>query len=66
MKLSNKDLLIILGIVVAVVITLTTVVYQDHQSAAKKSSLPASNGASIHRVTTKIIGTVVGRVEELK
>jgi hypothetical protein len=36
MRLSNRDILLMIGIVVAVVITLTTIVYRDQMEAAKK------------------------------
>ena len=36
MRLSHRDILLLIGIVVAVVITLTTVVYRDRMDAAKK------------------------------
>jgi len=36
MRLSNRDILLLIGIVVAVVITLTTVVYRDRLDTVKK------------------------------
>jgi len=36
MRLSNRDILLLVGIVVAVVITLTTVIYRDRLDTVKK------------------------------
>lgn len=36
MRLSNRDILLLVGIVVAVVVTLTAVVYRDQAAAAKR------------------------------
>ena len=36
MRLSNRDLILVMGIVVAVVITLTALVYKDQVAAAKQ------------------------------
>lgn len=36
MRLSNRDILLLIGIVVAVVITLTTVIYRDRLETVKK------------------------------
>ncbi|HEX8059408.1 MAG TPA: hypothetical protein VF473_00665 [Cyclobacteriaceae bacterium] len=36
MRLSNRDILLLIGIVVAVVITLTTVIYRDRLDTVKK------------------------------
>lgn len=49
MKLSAKDLLILLGIVVAVIITLTTLVYSD-QTAFKKAELPSAKKTSLQHL----------------
>ena len=50
MRLSNRDLLLLAGIVVAVIVTLTTLVYSDHIFAKEKdlprkstSLLPSAN-----------------------
>jgi hypothetical protein len=49
MKLSAKDLLILLGIVVAVIITLTTLVFSD-QTAFKKAELPPVKKTSLQQL----------------
>ncbi len=49
MKLSNRDILLFLGIVVAVVITFTTLVHREHEPAAKvkkEISLPKKTAHS--------------------
>lgn len=57
MKLSNKDLLILLGIVVAVIITLTTWVYTDHTAA--KAELPATKKTSLNQITADMLRKVM-------
>ena len=39
MRLSNKDIVLIIGIVVAVIITVTTVVYREHLFASAREML---------------------------
>jgi len=58
MKLSNKDLLILLGIAVAVIITLTTWVYTDQTAA--KAELPTTRKTSLNQITTDMLKKVVG------
>jgi len=36
MRLSNRDIVLVIGIVVALVVTLTTLVYRDQLEAAKR------------------------------
>ena len=38
MRLSHKDLLLLIGILVAVIITVTTLVYQETSAITKQSS----------------------------
>lgn len=41
MRLSNRDIILVIGIVVAVVVTLTTLVYRERLEQAKKEiSIP--------------------------
>jgi cell division protein FtsN len=61
MKLSNKDLLILLGIAVAVIITLTTLVYTD--TTVKKASLPEAKKTSFNHFASEILKKVVSKTE---
>jgi hypothetical protein len=60
MKLSNKDLLILLGIAVAVIITLTTLVFTD-QAAVKKAELPATEKTAVSQMAKQLIGRAIRR-----
>jgi len=60
LKLSHKDLILLLGIVVALVIAFTTWVYSDFQSKAslskpleKKTSLNAASAVFIQKLIKK-------------
>lgn len=58
MRLSNRDILLVIGIVVAAIITLTALVYRDQQAAAKKEMLvpkKTSMASMAHRLI-EIIG----------
>lgn len=55
MRLSSKNLLLILGVVVAIVVTLTTIVYRDQASTTKREmQAPApkktSQNSTAHRI----------------
>ena len=58
MRLSNRDILLLIGIVVAIVITLTTVVYRDRAETARKA-IPAkkTSMAFVVRKVIELIGT---------
>ncbi len=59
MRLSNRDIVLLIGVVVAVVITLTTVVYRDRLEAARKEIAPpkkTSMAALAHKLID-FIGT---------
>ena len=64
MKLSNRDLLLLAGIVVAVIVTLTTFVYSD-EIFAKQRELPRKT-TSFLSAAHKILEFVSGRVETPK
>lgn len=49
MRLSTRDLLVLLGIVVAVIITLTTLVYTDASQGTKKAELPKAGKTAFHK-----------------
>lgn len=53
--------MLIVGIAVAVVITLTTIVYHDQQAAARKLETPAKT--SINRTAIEVIKKLADRVE---
>ena len=44
MKLSHRDLLLLLGILVALIIGLTTLVYQESTNYGRQTSTPAKSG----------------------
>jgi hypothetical protein len=54
MRLSNRDILLVIGIVVALVITLTTLVYRDQLSAVKRE-LNAPKKTSMTSLAHKLI-----------
>lgn len=58
MKLSSKDILILLGIAVAVIITLTTLVYTD-QKTIKKAELPGSGKTALHQFAKELFNRAV-------
>ena len=49
MKLSQKDVLLLIGILVAMIITLTTVVYKDNGKESKQTTLPAKTSVNAVR-----------------
>ncbi len=62
MKLSQKDLLVFLGIVVAVIIGLTTLVFSDG-TMARQTDLPEVNKTSLHQLTTDLLKKVTNRAQ---
>jgi hypothetical protein len=62
MKLSNKDLLILLGIVVAVIITLTTLVYTE-QAAGNKAEVSPPKRTSLNQITTDLLIKTIDKVK---
>jgi hypothetical protein len=54
MRLSNRDLVLVIGIVVAVVITLTALVYKD-QVAAAKQELRTPRKTSLNATAHKLL-----------
>jgi len=62
MKLSQKDLLIFLGIVVAVIIGLTTLVFSDGK-LAREAELPEVRKTSLNQVATDLLKKVTHRAQ---
>lgn len=54
MRLSNRNILLVLGIVVAVVVTLTTLVYQEKASAEKRE-VPQQKKTSLNITAHRVI-----------
>jgi hypothetical protein len=61
MKLSHKDLLLLIGILVAVIIALTTLVYREDATGTKQSATPqqksnidASPSVMVERLLSRI------------
>lgn len=54
MRLSNRNILLVIGIVVAVVVTLTTLVYQEKVSA-EKGGVPAGKKTSLNTTAHRLI-----------
>jgi hypothetical protein len=65
MRLSNRNILLAIGIVVAVVVTLTTLVYKDRQ-AAGKSGLPAPKKTSLNTTAQRVIEFITRQVDTPK
>lgn len=57
MRLSNKDLVLVIGIVVALVITLTALVYKD-QVAAVKNEIVAPKKTSWNSTVHRFIDAI--------
>ncbi|MEJ0029642.1 MAG: hypothetical protein WDO15_04430 [Bacteroidota bacterium] len=55
MRLSNRDIILLIGIVVAIVITLTTVVYRDHMEAARKEIITPKKTSMAMVVVRKLV-----------
>ena len=59
MKLSYKDLLLLIGILVAVIIAFTTLVYRDrtvdNKQSVQKTSLNPTTSMIIHKIFTETI-----------
>ena len=64
MRLSNKDLVLVIGIVVAVVITLTALVYKDQLWAAKQEILTPKK-TSLNITTQKLLD-LIGKHSNVK
>ncbi|HMJ67553.1 MAG TPA: hypothetical protein VK508_01590 [Cyclobacteriaceae bacterium] len=62
MRLSNRNILLVIGIVVAVVVTLTTLVYKDRQSA-EKQGLPTPKKTSLNSTAQRVIDFISRRVD---
>lgn len=57
MRLSNRDILLVIGIVVAAVITMTALVYRDQAAAAKREIVTpkkTSWNATVHKLIEAI------------
>jgi len=68
MRLSNRDILLVIGIVVAVVVTLTALVYRDQTAAAKKEmqkEIQAPKKTSMSAVAHKLI-ELIGKHSNVK
>ena len=62
MRLSNRSILLVIGIVVAIVVTLTTLVYKD-RAAAEKRDLRNPKKTSLMRTTAhRVIEFFTGQV----
>jgi hypothetical protein len=59
MRLSNRDILLLIGIVVAVVVTLTTVVYRDRLEAARKEIVTPKK-TSMAMVVVRKLADLIG------
>lgn len=65
MRLSNRNILLVVGIVVAVVVTLTTLVYQERASAQKRG-LPPAKKTSLNSTAHKVIEYLTRNVSHSK
>lgn len=62
MRLSNRDIVILIGIAVAVVVTLTMLVYRDNQPVAKPIETNLPKKTSLHKAASTVIDRVMNRV----
>lgn len=65
MRLSNRNILLVIGIVVAVVVTLTTLVYQEKVSAEKRD-LPPAKKTSLNTTAHRLVQFLSGQVDTKK
>jgi len=67
MKLSYKDLLLLIGILVAVIIAFTTLVYRDHtednKQSTQKTSLNPSTSLIIEKIFRETIQNSIFRIQ---
>jgi hypothetical protein len=64
MRLSNRDILLAIGIVVAAIITLTALVYRDQQAAAKKE-IQVPKKTSMATIADRLI-EIIGKHNSVK
>ncbi|MEQ8363558.1 MAG: hypothetical protein RH948_11860 [Cyclobacteriaceae bacterium] len=61
MKFSNKDLILLFGILIAVIITLTTMVFKDHSFGlikTSKNTIPSTTGMASPSLLKKVVDHV--------
>jgi hypothetical protein len=67
MRLSNRNILLVIGIVVAVVVTLTTLVYQEKVSAEKRDvPVPIEKKTSLDNTAKRVIEFMSRQVSSQK
>lgn len=65
MRLTNRNILLVIGIVVAVAVTLTTLVYKDRASSAKRG-IPAQTApkkTSLNTTAKRVVNFFAGQVK---
>ena len=65
MRLSNRDIVLVIGIVVALVVTLTALVYRDKLETAKRR-MPAPKKTSMNATANKLIEFFSSKVDSGK
>lgn len=63
MKLSRRDIVLLVGIVVAVVVAATTVAYQGKPGAVHRNETSAPKKTSLNDTATSVLKNFVGRVQ---
>jgi hypothetical protein len=61
MKLSSRDIVLLIGIAVAVVVTLTTLVYKDRQKTVHRTETVAPKKTSAGKVAAEVLKHVIGK-----
>jgi hypothetical protein len=65
MRPSNRNILLVIGIVVAVVVTLTTLVFKDRQPTGKQG-LPVPKKTSLNTSAQRVIEFIARQVDSPK
>jgi hypothetical protein len=63
MKLTNKDILLLLGVIVAVIITLTTIVYSERTSSTSTVHQEVKPSEKTSLNSSTIVKKVLGLVD---
>lgn len=61
MKLSSRDIVLLIGIAVAVVVTLTTLVYKDRQRTVQHTETVTPAKKSVNKAATEVLKHVIGQ-----
>jgi hypothetical protein len=64
MKLSSKDILLVFGIIVAIVVTLTTIAYSEQNAFIPRIETPAAGRTTLNQNAGDLLKKTLQRVVE--